>query len=97
MILTIFLNQQYNSLKQLTVNNLTEGDDMSLTLSEEDFNEYETMGYFEGIEYRWTFQSGTYTLYMSQEYYQQVIKSIQSYGMLNFLIINILSYQMWYC
>ena len=71
---------------------------MSLTLSEEDFNEYETMGYFEGIEYRWTFQSGTYTLYMSQEYYEQVMQSIQSYSMSTSGIIIIFPPdQIWYC
>ena len=49
-----------------------------LTLSEEEFNEYKTKGYFRGIKYRWTSQDGTYTVYISKSSYDKLRQNMES-------------------
>jgi hypothetical protein len=60
---------------------ISEGEEKILTLTEEDFDEYEMRGYFEGVEYRWYKRGGTYTVYIPKAYYAEVLKNIKSYGM----------------
>ena len=49
-----------------------------LTLTEEEFNEYKTGGYFRGIKYRWTSQGGTYTVYISKSSYDRLRQNMES-------------------
>ena len=49
-----------------------------LTLTEEEFSEYKTEGYFRGIKYRWTSQDGTYTVYISKSSYDKLRQNMES-------------------
>ena len=49
-----------------------------LFLTEEEFNEYKTEGYFRGIKYRWTSQDGTYTVYISKSSYDKLRQNMES-------------------
>ena len=49
-----------------------------LTLTEEEFNKYKTLGYFRGIKYRWTSQDGTYTVYISKSSYDKLRQNMES-------------------
>ncbi|KAL5268382.1 hypothetical protein ACHWQZ_G002293 [Mnemiopsis leidyi] len=75
---TVYISKSsYDKLRQNM--ETSEREELSLTLSEENFNQYETRGYFEGVEYKWMFQSGTYTLLLSPEDHEQVMRNIKSY------------------
>ena len=49
-----------------------------LFLTEEEFNEYKTEGYFRGIKYRWTSQNGSYTVYISKSSYDKLRQNMES-------------------
>ena len=49
-----------------------------LFLTEEEFNEYKTEGYFRGIKYRWTSQDGSYTVYISKSSYDKLRQNMES-------------------
>ena len=49
-----------------------------LFLTEEEFNEYKTKGYFRGIKYRWTSQDGSYTVYISKSSYDKLRQNMES-------------------
>ena len=49
-----------------------------LFLTEEEFNEYKTEGYFRGIKYRWTSQDGSYTVYISKSSYDTLRQNMES-------------------
>ena len=51
-----------------------------LYLTEEEFNEYKTEGYFRGIKYRWTSQDGSYTVYISKSSYENMRQNMESTG-----------------
>ena len=51
-----------------------------LYLTEEEFNEYKTEGYFRGIKYRWTSQDGSYTIYISKSSYEKMRQNMESTG-----------------
>ena len=57
-----------------------------LVLSESEYNRYNDMGYFDGIQYRWESREGHYYLYMDSESYMKVQSYIDN-GKL-YLIFN---------
>ena len=61
-----------------TNDDVTTSETKVLTLTEEEFNEYKTGGYFRGIKYRWTSQGGTYTVYISKSSYDRLRQNMES-------------------
>ena len=43
----------------------------SIVLTEEQFNSYKVLGYFDGVVYEWSLADGVYTVFMSPEDYLQ--------------------------
>ena len=43
----------------------------SIVLTEEQFNSYKVLGYFDGVVYEWSLANGVYTVFMLPEDYQQ--------------------------
>ena len=52
-----------------------------MTLSESDFNDYEEMGYFDNIAYKWSMTNNVYTVYMSSESYEKFLNNKEDPGM----------------
>ena len=56
-------------------NSQISGDRSSIVLTEEEFNSYKALGYFDGVAYEWSMFNGVYTVFMSPEDYQQFLES----------------------
>jgi hypothetical protein len=52
----------------------------TLTLNEEDFNQYKARGYLNGVQYSWTSQGDVYKLVMSRSSYDKLKKNMESTG-----------------
>ena len=46
-----------------------------MELTEEEFNSYKLMGYFDGIAYDWSMFDGMYTVFMTPESYQEFLQN----------------------
>ena len=46
-----------------------------MVLTEEEFNNYKLMGYFDGIAYDWSMFDGMYTIFMTPESYQEFLQN----------------------
>ena len=53
----------------------------NITLTREEFSEYKSSGYFQGIKYRWTRHGDTYTVFLSPSSYDMLIKNMESTGL----------------
>ena len=51
-----------------------------LSLTQEEFREYQTRGYFRGVKYRWSKQSGEYTVYISPSSYDKFAQNMEATG-----------------
>ena len=58
---------------------------VNLTLSESEFNEYKTLGYFNNIAYRWSVIDYVYTVYISREYYELFKSNMENPGLYTLL------------
>ena len=47
----------------------------SIFLTEEQFNSYKVLGYFDGVVYEWSLADGVYTIFMSPENNQLFVKN----------------------
>ena len=50
-------------------------DQKSVELTEEEFDSYKLMGYFDGITYDWSMFDGVYTVFMTPESYQEFLQN----------------------
>ena len=60
---------------------MTTESEIILSFTEEEFKAYQTKGYFRGVKYRWTGQSGKYTVYISPSSYDKFTQNMESTGL----------------
>ena len=51
-----------------------------MTLTERQFDEYTSRGYFRGIKYRWSKEGSDYIVYISQSSYNNFMQNMESKG-----------------
>ena len=66
--------------KTLIIAEMNKEIDISLSLTEEEFREFQKRGYFRGVKYRWSKQSGEYTVYISPSSYDKFTQNMEATG-----------------